>query len=195
MVSSSSGQFSDRAVTLLDRRPTFACNGTSPAEEAVQPASGALAAAVPAAETPDRGEDPMLALPAGPAIAVLPFVDLSPDPEQYFAAGLTEELIVQLARFQSLRVFGLHTSTWIGAEAGDPAVAARSLGVRYLVRGSVRHSNGRVRVTAHLGDARNGAGLWAERYERTLTPDDLLAVQDDIAAHVTARLADAYGAT
>ena len=117
--------------------------------------------------------DPALTGNRRQSVAVLPFPAVSNGPDDdYFAAGLTEELCLQLARFQELRVFGHHTSLWIG-EGEDPLPAAREIGARYLVRGSVRRHDGRARVAAHLIDAGDGAELWAESYERPLTPEGL----------------------
>lgn len=128
-----------------------------------------------------------------PAIAVLPLTNLDSAPEgSYFAQGLTEELIVRLARLRNLRILGLHAAPGSDVSAEDPLAPARRQGVPHVVRGSVRWAGRRVRVTVHLVDAHDGAELWVECYERPLSPDTLLAVQDDIASQVTSRLAAAY---
>jgi len=122
-----------------------------------------------------------------PVVAVLPFANLSGDPEQqYFADGITEDIITELARFQSLWVIG-RSSSFAFADM-DPAEkdAGRQLGVGYLVEGSVRRAGERLRVTAQLIDATSGMHIWAERYDRKM--EDVFAVQDEVAASVVAKL-------
>jgi adenylate cyclase len=120
-----------------------------------------------------------LTLPDKPSIAVLPFQNMSGDPEQeYFADGMVEDIITALSRFKSLFVIARNSSfTYKGKSVGIKQVGAE-LGVRYVLEGSVRSGGKRVRVTAQLIDAETGAHLWAERYDRDQA--DLFAVQDDI---------------
>jgi TolB-like protein len=122
-----------------------------------------------------------------PVVAVLPFANLSEDPEQqYFADGITEDIITELARFQSLWVIGRSSSfafADMDSETKDPG---RQLGVGYVVEGSVRRAGERLRVTAQLVEATSGKRIWAERYDRMM--EDVFAVQDEIAASVVAKL-------
>lgn len=114
-----------------------------------------------------------------PTIAVLPFTNMSGDPEQeFFSDGIAEDIITDLSKISSLFVIGRNTSfTYKGMSLQLPKVAA-DLGVKYLLEGSVRKAGERVRVTAQLIDGPSGGHLWAERYDRELT--DIFAIQDDI---------------
>jgi len=121
------------------------------------------------------------------SIAVLPFVNLSADPAQeYFADGMTEELLNLLARIPELRVISRSTVfTFKGQDIVVPDVA-KKLDVTHVLEGSVRKSGDRIRITAQLIDARNDAHLWSETYDRTL--DDIFAIQDDISGRVVEEL-------
>jgi TolB-like protein len=122
-----------------------------------------------------------------PVVAVLPFANLSEDREQqYFADGLTEDIITELARFQSLWVIGRSSS--FAFQDMDPAQkdAGSGLGANYLVEGSVRRAGDRLRITAQLIDAASGVRIWADRYDRDI--EDIFAVQDEVVASVVARL-------
>lgn len=127
------------------------------------------------------------AQPERPYVAVLPFANLSGDPEQqYFADGLTEDIIAELSRFPTLWVIGRSSSfAFTELDQGERDAGGR-LGVSYLVEGSVRKAGDRVRITAQLVDAKSTAHLWADRYERGL--DDIFAVQDEVVASVVANL-------
>ncbi len=139
-------------------------------------------------------EDAALALPKGPAIAVLPFVNLSNDPDQeYFADGITGDIITALTRFPKLSVIGRNTSFQYKGQNVDVREIGRKLGVRYVVEGSVRKANEDVRITAQLLDATTGTHLWAETYERELTAENIFAVQDDIKSQVASIIAGDYG--
>ena len=121
--------------------------------------------------------------PDRPSVAVLPFQNLTSDPEQeYFADGIVEDIIAGLARVKWLSVIARTSSAVYKDAAFDPKDVGRDLGVTYVLRGSVRKSGERVRITAQVVDARNGAQLWAERYDRRL--GDIFAVQDEIAMSV-----------
>ncbi len=113
------------------------------------------------------------------SIAVLPFTNMSGDPEQaFFADGLTEDIITTLSKLAGLGVAARHSSFVYKDRAVDVREAARQLGVRHVLEGSVRKSGDRIRITAQLVDAATGAHLWAERYDRAI--DDIFAVQDEI---------------
>jgi len=142
--------------------------------------------------SPDtRGDDgmtqPLPHLPDRPSIAVLPFTNMSGDPDQdYFSDGLAEDVITELSRFSELFVIARNSSFVFKGQAVDVKEAARRLGVRYVVEGSVRKAGNRVRVTAQLIDAMAGAHLWAERYDRQL--EDIFEVQDDVVRAIVAVL-------
>ncbi len=127
------------------------------------------------------------ALPDRPSIAVLPFVNFSTDPEQaYFADGLTEDLITDLSRNASLFVIARNSSFAYKGKSLDARQIARELGVRYLLEGSARRAQDRVRINVQLIDAISGGHLWAERFDRDLA--DVFAVQDEITAKIVEAL-------
>jgi len=124
-------------------------------------------------------------LPAKPSIAVLPFQNLSADPEQeFFADGLTEDIITALSRISGLWVIGRGSTFTYKSKPIDGKQVARDLGVRYVMEGSVRRAGERLRITAQLVDATTGHQVWAERYDRALA--DLFDVQDEITRSVAA---------
>jgi adenylate cyclase len=124
---------------------------------------------------------PRLALPDKPSIAVLPFINMSGDPEQeYFADGLTEDLITALSRIRWFFVIARNSCFTYKGRSADIRDVARALGVAYVLEGSVRKAGNRVRVTAQLIDGGSGNHVWAQRYDRDL--EDIFAVQDDITA-------------
>ena len=126
---------------------------------------------------------PANALPNKPSIAVLPFVNMSGDPEQeYFADGIAEDVITALSRFRSLFVIARTSSFTYKGDAVDIARVARELGVRYVIEGSVRKAANRVRITAQLIDAPNGNHLWADRFDGGL--DDVFDLQDQITEQI-----------
>jgi len=128
-------------------------------------------------------ERPALALPDKPSIAVLPFQNMSGDPEQeYFADGMVEDIITELSRIRWLFVIARNSTFTYKGQAVAVKQVARELGVRYVLEGSVRKGGNRVRVTAQMIDATTGAHIWAERYDRDLS--DIFAVQDEITASV-----------
>jgi adenylate cyclase len=123
---------------------------------------------------------PSLALPDKPSIAVLPFQNISADPEQdYFADGMVEEIITALSRIRWLFVIARNSSFSYKGQAIDVKRVGRELGVRYVLEGSVRKAGGRVRITAQLIDALNGAYLWADRFDGSL--EDVFDLQDQVA--------------
>lgn len=124
-----------------------------------------------------------LALPDKPSIAVLPFHNLSGDPEQeYFADGMVEDIIAALSHVRWLFVIARNSSFTFKGRAVDVRQVGRELGVRYVLEGSVRKAMNRVRITGQLIDATTGGHLWADRFEGTL--DDIFELQDQVAASV-----------
>lgn len=124
-----------------------------------------------------------LALPDSPSIAVLPFRNLSGDAAQdYFADGVVEDIITALSRIRWLFVIARNSSFTYKGRTVDEKQVGRELGVRYVVEGSVRQSESRVRITGQLVDAATGTHLWAERFEGTL--DDIFELQDQIATSI-----------
>jgi len=127
-------------------------------------------------------------LPDKPSIAVLPFVNISGDPEQeYFSDGITEDLITDLSKISGLFVIARKSVFFYKGKAVKIAEVGKELGVRYVLEGSVRKANGRVRITAQLVDATTEGHLWAERYDRDLK--DIFALQDEVAQKIVAALA------
>ena len=120
---------------------------------------------------------------AKPSVAVLPFANMSGDPEQeYFSDGITEDLITELSRFRELTVVSRSSSFVFKGQAVAVAEAAEKLGVSYIVEGSIRKAGNRVRITAQLIDGRSDAHIWAERYDRDM--EDIFEVQvSDVSAY------------
>jgi adenylate cyclase len=126
-------------------------------------------------------------LPDKPSIAVLPFENMSGDPEQeYFADGMVEEITTALSRFKWLFVIARNSSFTFKGHAGDVKEVGRRLGVRYVLEGSVRKASGKVRITGQLIDAITGAHIWADRFERDLT--DVFALQDEVTVAVVSAI-------
>jgi adenylate cyclase len=123
-----------------------------------------------------------------PSIAVLPFANLGGDPEHdYFADGITEDLITELSRFQELRVIARNSVMTYKGKPVRVQEVGRDLGVRYVLEGSVRKAGERVRITAQLIDAATGHHLWAERFDRSIA--DIFEVQDEVTGRIVATLA------
>ena len=132
--------------------------------------------------------EPALTLPDKPSIAVLPFQNLSGDPEQeYFADGMVEDIITALSRFRNLFVISRNSSFTYKGHAVDVKQVGRELGVRYVLEGSVRKAANRVRITAQLIDAATGVHLWADRFDGGL--EDIFALQDQVTASVVGAIA------
>jgi TolB-like protein/Flp pilus assembly protein TadD len=126
---------------------------------------------------------PALTLPDKPSIAVLPFENMSGDPEQeYFADGMVEDIITGLSRIKWLFVIARNSTFVYKGKAVDVKQVGRELGVRYVLEGSVRKLGNRVRITGQLIDTANAAHVWAERYDRAL--DDIFALQDELTMSV-----------
>jgi len=133
--------------------------------------------------TPKVKDAPVLALPDKPSIAVLPFANMSGDPEQeYFADGMVEEIITALSRIRWLFVIARNSTFTYKGQAIDVKRVGRELGVRYVLEGSVRKAGGRVRITGQLIDAATGAHLWADRFDGSL--EDVFDLQDKVATSV-----------
>jgi adenylate cyclase len=151
-------------------------------QEERMPAAAAFAA------TPKEAPRSALTLPDKPSIAVLPFTNLSSDPDQeYLVDGIVEDMITELSRFSELFVIARNSSFQYKGKAVDVRQVGRELGVRYVLEGSIRRSGNRIRVAAQLIDAETGAHRWAERYDRKL--QDTFAVQDDVVRTIVTILA------
>ena len=180
LVAGSGVEFSDRGLHQLKGVPgewhlwALVRDGTEPSEDAIARAVRAPAGAP---------TQPSLPLPNKPSIAVLPFTNLSGDPEQdYFADGMVEDIITGLSRIKWIFVIARNSSFAYKGKAMDVKQVGRELGVRYVLEGSVRRSANRVRITAQLIDTGSGAHIWADRYDRAL--DDVFAVQDELTMSV-----------
>ncbi|HUL80911.1 MAG TPA: adenylate/guanylate cyclase domain-containing protein [Gammaproteobacteria bacterium] len=142
---------------------------------------------IPAAD-PIAVDTPQPSLPDRPAVAVLPFVNLSGDAEQeHFSDGITEDIITSLSRFREIFVVARNSSYAFKGRSVDVAEVGKTLGVHYVVDGSVRRSGNRVRITVQLIDAILGDSVWGNRYDRDL--GDIFAVQDEVCETVVATLA------
>ena len=148
----------------------------------------------PTVPAPERtAENPVVEVPKGPAIAVLPFVNLSGDPKQeYFSDGLTEDILTELSRARDLRVLARNTTFQYKGKAVDVMKLGRELKVRYVLEGSIQRSDDRLRVTAQLIDTETGSHVWADRYDREMA--DVFLVQDEIVNQIVAKIAGSYGA-
>jgi adenylate cyclase len=136
-----------------------------------------------AGKSPTTPTQPVLPLPDKPSIAVLPFTNMSGDPEQeYFVDGMVEEIITALSRIRWLFVLARNSSFTYKGQAVDVKQVSRELGVRYVLEGSVRKAGGRVRITGQLIDATSGAHLWADRFDGSL--EDVFDLQDKVASSV-----------
>jgi adenylate cyclase len=137
------------------------------------------------ADAPGGGESPQL--PEKPSIAVLPFTNMSGDPEQeYFADGITEDIITELSRFKKLSVISRNSSFVFKGKAAALREIGEKLKAEYVVEGSIRKAGSRVRVTAQLIDAKSDNHIWADRYDRDM--EDIFEVQDDVVRRVSSTL-------
>jgi adenylate cyclase len=144
------------------------------------------------AEALDATVKATLSLPEKPSVAVLPFANMSSDPEQeFFADGISEDIITALSRYPSLFVIARNSSFTYKGGAVNVKQVGRELGVRYVLEGSLRSAGNRIRVTAQLVEAETGKHVWAERYD--LDAANIFAVQDEISEAVTIAIAPAIG--
>ena len=142
----------------------------------------------PASAGPAANAAAPAAQPQKPSIAVLPFVNMSGDPEQeYFADGISEDIITALSKISGLFVIARNSSFTFKAKAVHVGEVSKKLGVRFVLEGSVRKAGNRVRITSQLVDAVTGGHIWAERFDRELT--DIFAVQDEVTQEIVAALA------
>ena len=154
----------EQSLKNIARPVRVYCVGSSPAGQPISPAAA-------------------LPLPDKPSIAVLPFANMSGDPEQdYFADGMVEEIITALSRIRWLFVIARNSSFTYKGRAVDVKRVGRELGVRYILEGSVRKASGRVRITAQLIDATTGTHLWADRFDGLM--EDVFDLQDRVALNV-----------
>src|SRR6516225_483127 len=168
----------DETVGLVDRirRESSRPAPTGPAERPTPGAAIAIAETVPAAVHPPPRPDE-------PSIAVLPFANLSGDPEQeYFVDGMVEEIITALSRIRWLFVIARNSSFSYKGQAVDVKRVGRELGVRYVLEGSVRRGGNRVRIAAQLIETETGAHIWADRFDGSL--EDVFDLQDKVASSV-----------
>lgn len=148
-----------------------------------------LADDAPAAEPPAK---PVAPTSDKPAIAVLPFQNLSGDPEQlYFSDGISEDIVIALSRFHSLTVIARNSSFAFRDGTAALAEIKQALGIDYLLEGSVRRAGNRVRVAAQLIDCAQGDHVWAQRYDRDL--EDIFAVQDDLTDAIVSEVGGGIG--
>lgn len=142
----------------------------------------------------DQQRADIAAMPTGPSIAVLPFSNLSGDPEQaYFADGIVEDILTRLSRFSDLRVIGRNSTFQYKGQAVDPRVVGQELGAAYVLEGSLRRSADRIKITVQLLDASDGSHVWANDYERDLSASQVFEIQAEIAASVAGKLGGGYG--
>ena len=175
-----------RVATLPDAPAVISSSGHDDSVGA-DDATKKLDTATPEPKAQDRSDTGDPALPEIPSIAVLPFTNLSGDPEQeYFSDGMTEDMITALSKISGLLVVARHSTAIYKGKPVDVRQVGREQGVRYVLEGSVRKSGDRVRITAQLIDSFTGHHRWAERYDRRM--DDIFAVQDEMTKCVTVEL-------
>ena len=138
--------------------------------------------------------DAALDMPTGPSIAVLPFENLSGDPgEDFFGDGIAEEIINDLTRFPDLRVISRYSSFKFKGQHLDLRDIGRDLGVRYILEGAVRRAGDLLRITGQLVDTEDNSQLFSERYDRDLSAQNVLEIQDDISDRIVAAVGQPYG--
>ena len=139
-------------------------------------------------------DDPTLAMPTGPAIAVLPFENLSDNSDQnYFAVGLTEDVINRLSEFPRFHVLGRNSTTQYDDKSTDIRKICAELGARYLIQGGVRKADTEVRVTVQLLRGADGTQIWANTYDRSLSASNLFEIMDEITAQIASTIASDSG--
>jgi adenylate cyclase len=139
-------------------------------------------------------QEPILALPSGPSVAVLPLINLTGDRRQeFFADGLAEEITNELARYQDLRVIGFQSTLRYKNVKYDAREMGRDLNIRFFLEGSIRKETRLIKITVRLVDTLNGLQVWGDQYQRQLKPDKLIALQEEIAQKVAGRIGSEYG--
>ena len=137
--------------------------------------------------TPAAGKSDPAEMDGKPSVAVLPFDNMSSDPEhEYFADGIAEDIITALSKISRMRVIARNSTFVYKGKAHDLRQVASELGVRYVLEGSIRSGGKRLRITAQLIDASDGSHLWAERFDRTI--DDIFDIQDEITKEIVTAL-------
>lgn len=137
--------------------------------------------------TSEASTSAIQSMPAVPSIAVLPFENMSAEPDQaYFAEGMSEDIITELSKFKSLFVIARNSSFSFKGQSLEVRDIGQKLGVQYIVEGSVRRSGNRMRITAQLIDAQEDRHVWAERFDRSV--DDIFAVQDELTFAIVAAI-------
>src|SRR5215470_5730184 len=160
--------------------------GAPPADSSL-PADKSLAQSRPTGAVEESAHAPVPSLPDQPSIVVLPFTNMSGELEQdFFADGLTEDIITELSRFRHLFIISRNSAFKYKGKAVDVRQVARELRVQYVVEGSVRKAGNRVRVTVQLIDGSADRHIWAERYDRQL--EDIFAIQDEVTAAIVSTL-------
>ncbi len=157
-------------------------------------ALGWLATDLLASRVWSGSRDAATALPRGPKIAVLPFLNLSGDSEQaYFSEGVADQIVTDLARFKALFVLSMESTAKYQDQLADPQQLKHELGVDYLLDGSVRRERDKIRLSTRLVDTESGEIIWSETYADELTPSNVFEVQDDVSQQVSAIVASNYG--
>jgi len=180
------------AIALIRQHHAFllARSGDPPVPSAAtvgQPAVAAESTPKSVMQSPVQGTPEALPLPEEPSLAVLPFQNMSGDPEQeYFSDGIVEELITALSRVRWLFVIARNSSFAYKGKSPDIRQVGRDLGVRYVLEGSVRRAGNHVRITGQLIDAANGAQIWADRFDSDMA--DIFELQDQVTASVIAAI-------
>ena len=168
-------------------------NANLPAPSVPMPIAARRSTIAPSAQTPISSPDEILPLPVKPSIAVLPFANLSNDPDQeYFADGMMDEIVTGLSRIRSIFVIASSSTMTFKGRPVSVRDAAHQLSVRYLLEGSVRKAGDRVRIAVNLVEGHTGTQIWAGRFEGTL--DDVFALQDKVALSVAGVIEPALGA-
>lgn len=177
------------ARRIRDDRRSLVKPGGEPAPPAPNPVAAPRSRPTMARAEASPSPDPLSA-PGVPSIVVLPFQNLSGDPEQeYFSDGIVEEITTALSRFRSLFVIARNSAFTYKGRAVDVRQVGRELGVRYLLEGSVRKAANRVRITGQLIDAASAAHLWADRFDGS--PEDIFDLQDQVTASVVGAISPA----
>jgi adenylate cyclase len=178
----------DSKQTIIVTVPRCGYRFTATVSQITASAAMAPQPAPPTQHGSDAGARSQSPLLDRPSVAVLPFANLSGDPQQdYFSDGIADDILTELSRFSELLVIARNSSFQYKGKAVDIRQVGRELGAMYVLEGSVKRSGDRVRITAQLIDAAAGTHRWAERYDREL--DDVFAVQDEVARAIVATLA------